>query len=82
MKPYVKPELYYESFELSQSIAACGWDMNQTSPANCTAEGDPEFGNDFFGAVLFLSANTSCDFEDIDYCYENGSGDMVRVFNS
>ena len=25
MKKYVKPEIYYENFELSQHIADCGW---------------------------------------------------------
>ena len=31
MKKYVKPELIYESFELSQQIAACDYDSKNTS---------------------------------------------------
>ena len=35
MKNYVKPELFFESYELSQNIAACGWDMkNQNQPGD------------------------------------------------
>lgn len=29
MKKYIKPELFFEQFELSQSISAsCGWQLN------------------------------------------------------
>ncbi len=28
MKPYVKPELYFESFELAQHIAGCNLTLN------------------------------------------------------
>ena len=34
MKPYVKPELYFESFELAQHIAACAWDMKNQNNEN------------------------------------------------
>ena len=40
MKPYVKPELYFESFELAQHIAGCNLElMNSGDPANCAASG-------------------------------------------
>ena len=29
MKKYVKPELFYERYELTEQIAACVWDLNQ-----------------------------------------------------
>lgn len=35
MKKYVKPELFFESFELSQSIAACGIDVNSADEHAC-----------------------------------------------
>ena len=61
MKPYVKPELYFESFELAQHIAACAWDMkNQNNENNCTAEWDT---TDFGGVAdgqLFNANNTNC----------------------
>ena len=28
MKNYVKPELFYERYELSQHIADCAWEVN------------------------------------------------------
>ena len=34
MKPYIKPELYYENFELSQHIAACAYDMQNLKDKN------------------------------------------------
>ena len=82
MKPYVKPELFYESFELSQSVAACGWDMsNQSDKNNCTAFGDEALGR--FPVNLF-TATPRCDVTEDKvegYCYEVSSGGM-GIFNS
>ncbi len=80
MKKYVKPELFFESYELSQSIAACGWDMNQGDPTTCTAAGDPSFGNP--DILVFTESN--CELVLDRYCYENGaeSGPELRIFNS
>ena len=37
MKKYVKPELFFERYELSQHIADCTWEMNYTGGVdNCT----------------------------------------------
>ena len=57
MKKYVKPELIYESFELSQQIAACDYDMDPAHPSqdrNCVfiAEWDP--------GVKIFSAGSAC----------------------
>ena len=86
MKPYVKPELYFESFELAQHIAACAWDMkNQNNENNCTAEWDT---TDFGGVAdgqLFNANNTNYDIKDDIYegkiCYTN-SEPNYRVFAS
>lgn len=82
MKPYVKPELFYESFELSQSVAACGWDMsNQSDKHSCTALGDEDWGR--FPVNLFTET-PRCDVAEEKaeaYCYEVSS-DAYRLFNS
>lgn len=85
MKEYVKPELFYEQFQLSQHVAACGWDMkNPTVEKNCTAEGDwDDFSNE---GIMFMSDNGRCDipFDDSIYCYQIGAStdEAVKVFNS
>lgn len=65
MKTYVKPEIYFESFELSQHIAACGWYLNSNDASSCTAEQDGA------GYIRFNDANQSCE-GDFDYCYTGG----------
>lgn len=82
-KPYVKPQLYYENFELSQHVAACGWDMsNQSDKSNCTALGDEKLGN--FPVSLF-TGTPRCDVVPGDtgesYCYEPSKG-AYGLFNS
>lgn len=81
-KPYVKPQLYYENFELSQHIAACGWDMrNSTEKSTCTADGDEDWGN--FPVSLFTET-PRCEVTEGQvegYCYEVSSGKM-GLFNS
>lgn len=82
MKPYVKPELFYESFELSQHIAVCGWDMsNQSDKNNCEALGDESWGH--FPVTLFTETPRCEVTEDKveGYCYEVSTGDM-GIFNS
>ena len=82
MKKYVKPDLFYENFELNQSIAVCGWDMsNQAKKENCTALGYEGLGN--FPLTLFTD-KPRCEATEQEvesYCYEVSSGAM-GVFNS
>ena len=81
-KPYVKPQLYYENFELSQHVATCGWDMSiQSDKINCTALGDEKLGN--FPVSLFTETPRCAVTEDQveGYCYEVSSG-KVGLFNS
>lgn len=81
-KPYVKPQLFYEDFELSQHIAACGWDMSNTKKKeDCEALGDVTEGN--MALLLFLDT-PRCEIVPADienYCYEVGTGPN-GVFNS
>lgn len=83
-KPYVKPQLYYENFELSQHIAACGWDMsNSADKYNCTAVGDEEHFNN--PPVSLFTETPRCQVVPGDvgesYCYEPSKG-AFGIFNS
>lgn len=82
MKKYVKPELFFESYELSQNIASnnCAWDMGYkdnnsmtfNNPNVCVAYGDPAHGMP--GVTVFTESNQNCTTVLESYCYENGSG--------
>lgn len=76
MKPYVKPELYYESFELAQHIAGCNITMQNTVEENCIGTGTigPWPGN-----AWFLDGNDNCVIKTESYCYSNGAGTTVTV---
>lgn len=74
MKEYVKPELYYESFELSQHIAACYFNL-QNNPTDVNSCAMPD-------TLFFASTNAACTSgEPEGYCYTNGST-TFNVFNS
>lgn len=82
MKKYVKPELFYEHFELSQHIADCGWEMKnggvQTfdKASSCVAYADPNYWGEGYTETLFTTAN-GCSIDSSvyqEYCYEAGSG--------
>lgn len=87
MKKYVKPMITLERFELSQNIADCAWELNNSDKASCSAEPDNNF---FFGSMngnLFTEGTTNgCDIiagvQYEDYCYQNGSGSPFNVFKS
>lgn len=81
MKKYIKPEIYYEEFQMSQSIAACGWQVDFSDVENCGAKGDfARFGNP--DIKLFASVPV-CDMAASDatkaglnfnfYCYMTGA---------
>lgn len=83
MKSYVKPELYFESFELSEHIAACALDMRSSRNVNdCWAEFDSSENGYPEGARVFMSPSIGCQITDFtDYCYTNGSSG-IGIFNS
>ena len=76
MKKYVKPELIFESFEMSQQIASCDFDgdFNETA---CGFTGDNGFGE----TVTIFSSKPTCDTMPESYCYHNSSGGF-GIFNS
>lgn len=73
MKKYVKPELFYESFELSQHIAGCSLQINKSAMSdvvNCTAEGYVE---GIHSTSWFVEKANGCSPVMEVYCYTNGS---------
>lgn len=74
MKKYVKPELFYERYELSQHIADCAWELQLNSDTSCHAEPDPK---DYPGfSNLFHAKQDGCIMTTAqwqDYCYTNGA---------
>ena len=84
MKPYVKPELFYESFEMNQSIAACRWDLNEADKNNCSADYDFNLDNSTHIEVnLFVTSNTCSKLESEmspeEYCYQNGAANIKTL---
>ncbi len=91
MKPYVKPELFFESYELSQNVASCRWDMNHTEKDVCTAGYDTDMDNTAYepGLILFTESNQNCivheaDLKDsgFEYCYFGATNENAKLFNS
>lgn len=78
MKPYVKPELHYENFELSHTVAAnCNPSMNH-SRINCEFDSDELFGVLNPGETVF--AEKICTYSESEfleiyegYCLQTGS---------
>ena len=87
MKKYVNPDLYFESFQLDQHIAACGYDMvGFKNPDECVSTGDADgIYPDYTGAaVLFSDKNTNCQANPDVYCYITGvtTDDMYKILIS
>lgn len=83
MKKYVKPELFYEHFELSQQIAACSYDLipdTFSQAPDCLFKGDTD--TMVFGKTIFLQANDYCEVKAQDYCVHNGLDTGFNTFNS
>ena len=80
-KNYVKPELFYESFVLSQHIAGCSLQMPGLSNGNeCIASGTVSDGyQDIYLTNWFTTTNTSCALEPEGYCYTNGTVNAVNM---
>ena len=80
MKKYVKPELFYEHYELSQHIADCDFEYIQAQDS-CVAQGDVEDGFDW----SVFNGNLPCTVEP-DYiegfCYHNDTNEGYNTFNS
>lgn len=80
MKKYVKPELFFERYELSQHIANCTWDLNLANENDCTTfKGDSELDPSLEGYIL-LTTDKNCNFPGPD-CYMVAVSGM-NTFNS
>lgn len=81
MKEYVKPELYCESFELSQHIAGCNLTLEQQDATVCDASGTingvPLDGSEN-NKGWFLDTNI-CSVTVEAFCYTNGSASHVTI---
>lgn len=84
MKKYVKPELFYESFELSQHIAACGIHMGFKGVEDC--KDHSHLNSDLWGGLEFhVFDDSTCEIatNTIEaYCYTVGTMEAGRTFNS
>ena len=70
MKNYVKPELFYERYELSQHIADCAWEVNYENEEVCVLVADPEL---FMSETLFSGDRCGLDISDYEgFCYQSG----------
>lgn len=81
MKKYIKPEIYYEEFQMSRSIAACGWQVGNSNDAQtCGATGDARFSNP---SVTLFTSGAPCELDAASamsmglnfnfYCYMTGA---------
>lgn len=80
MKKYVKPELFFERYELSQHIAACTWDLNSANEDTCNFKADPSQDPSLSPEYFFLTEGKNCNFEG-PYCYMNAETGL-NTFNS
>ena len=74
MKKYVKPELFYEHYELSQHIADCALEWtNLTDEYTCAATPDIEKIPIPFTLFSNRAICTLLPGEWLDYCYQGGA---------
>ena len=79
MKAYVKPELFYERYELSQHIANCRIEVKEHGDINsCYAVAEPDLG---LGGTHYFN-NDRCESPMEDYCVTNGGDSPFNVFIS
>ena len=77
MKTYVKPELFFESFELSQHIAGCSLQLNN-EVQTCTASGTI-FGVTLDGTSESWFVSEACTAQVESYSYTNGSMNVATI---
>ncbi len=77
VRAYVKPELFFENFELSRHIAKCEWVMNQTDPNSCIASGSG-ITDESDTIVAWQGSNDNCDIDEI-YCNWTGNDETSGV---
>lgn len=87
MKTYVKPELFYENFELSQHIANCDFKMGHTEESNCKFEShELPVGIIDENDTIFSGENCTIPIGDFEKLFENyclqTAFDGQNLFNS
>lgn len=82
MKKYVKPEIFFEQYELSQHVAACAFDLDERTLNNktCAFKGDPSYG--YPENMVIYITNDACDVSGEAFCYQAGGTDGFNTFNS
>lgn len=80
MKTYVKPELFFESFELAQHIAGCNLTLvTDQDVRNCAASGTIyDITLDGEQESWFLNRDI-CTAQVEAYCYTNGSMNIATI---
>lgn len=82
MKKYVKPELFYERYELSTHVAACNMESVSTDENNCAKQWFEGRGWNFPGSMFSDDVSCSYGIEFIQqYCYTNAQ-DTLNQFVS
>lgn len=79
MKTYVKPELFYERYELSQHIANCDVVLQSGDVTSC--HGIADEGLNLNGLLLFTAKPTCSTITEV-YCETNSSSDAGVTFMS
>lgn len=89
MKKYVKPQLFYERFELSQHVANCDWELLSASSTVCSAKPDsvtkPGVTSNLFTNQVLTCEYIPLELEGGNYdgiiCYHQGTSNE-NVFQS
>lgn len=81
MKKYVKPELFYERYELSTHIASCYFDLNLQNGLCGFKDPDGLYQHAF--SIDTAGCQDHPDIKVDDYCYQaNGTASDRLTFNS
>lgn len=78
MKTYVKPELFFESFELAQHIAGCALELLDKDAITCRASGTI-FGVTLDGETESWFVSNACTAQVEAYCYTNGTMSVATI---
>ena len=76
-KPYVRPVLMHESFELAEHIAACSFKLNSKSEKECSGE-HPVLG-DVFTTELVPTCIYDGEPDGVRFCYTTSTGKGLPV---
>lgn len=83
MKKYVKPDVVFEGFDLSQHIAGgCDYRMNHSDTMTCSVQEAIGEGTSLPVTGLFSMDGTACTEPGGGYCvYNGGNGAMILLIS-